>query len=124
MLAFGVALLLSGHNATLTSTLTGQFVLEYLLPRRLSPLLRGLLLRTLSLVPALLALFLWGNENVSALLVLSQVILSLQLPFVLLPMLYFLYKVPEASPSSLSLALTYSVSFIIVGLNLYLLVKL
>ncbi|MCX7606175.1 MAG: Nramp family divalent metal transporter [Bacteroidia bacterium] len=124
MAAFGVALLLSGHNATLTSTLTGQIVLEYLLPRRLSPTLRSLALRTLSLLPALLALSLWGEKHVSDLLVLSQVILSLQLPFVLLPMLYFLHKVPQASPSRLALILTYVISISLIALNSYLFVTL
>lgn len=124
MVAFGIALLLSGHNATLTSTLTGQYVLEYLLPRRLSPTLRSLALRTLSLLPALIALTVWGETHVSDLLILSQVILSLQLPFVLLPMLYFLWKLPQARPHPVALTLTYGISLCITGLNLYLLTTL
>ena len=124
MIAFGVALLLSSHNATLTSTLTGQIVLEYLLPQRLSPTLRALVLRSASLLPALLALILWGEEQVSALLVLSQVILSLQLPFVLLPMLYFLWRVPAAVPNRPVLWLTYGISLSVTLLNFYLLATL
>lgn len=124
MIAFGIALLLSSHNATLTSTLTGQIVLEYLLPQRLSPTWRALLLRSASLLPALLALLLWGESQVSALLVLSQVLLSLQLPFVLLPMLYFLRRVPEAVPNRPTLWLTYGISLGVTLLNLYLLTTL
>lgn len=120
-LAFGIALLFSGHNATLTSTLTGQIVLEYLLPQRLSAFWRGLLVRSLSLLPALLALFLWGAEHLSDMLVLSQVILSLQLPFVLLPMLYFLRKVRHAIPTQTAYLLTWLISLVITGLSVLLL---
>ncbi|GIV25786.1 MAG: divalent metal cation transporter MntH 2 [Bacteroidia bacterium] len=123
-IAFGVALLLSGHNATLTSTLTGQFVLGYLLPRRISPALRAFLLRSASLLPALLVLLLWGESEVGPLLVLSQVVLSLQLPFVLGPMLYFLFRLPEAQTGRLSLSLAYAISLLITGLNLYLIWRL
>lgn len=119
-LAFGVALLFSGHNATLTSTLTGQIVLEYLLPHRLSAFWRGLLVRSLSLLPALLALIFWGAEHLSDMLVLSQVLLSLQLPFVLLPMLYFLRRVREAHPGPIAYTLTWVISMMVTGLNLVL----
>lgn len=120
-LAFGVALLLSGHNATLTSTLTGQIVLEYLLPQRLSAFWRGLLLRSMSLLPALVSLFIWGAEYLSDMLVLSQVILSLQLPFVLLPMLYFLRRVHHAAPTGIAYLLTWVISLVITGLSVLLL---
>ncbi len=123
-IAFGIALLLSGHNATLTSTLTGQFVLGYLLPQRIAPQLRAFLLRTSSLLPALLVLLLWGEKEVGALLVLSQVVLSLQLPFVLGPMLYFLFRLPEAQTGRVSLSLAYAISLLITGLNLYLIWRL
>lgn len=120
-IAFGIALLLSGHNATLTSTLTGQIVLEYLLPQQFSAFWRGLLLRTLSLLPALSALFLWGEAHLSDMLVLSQVFLSLQLPFVLLPMLYFLLRIRQASLGIWGEGATWAISLTVVGLNLFLL---
>ncbi|MCS7161993.1 MAG: Nramp family divalent metal transporter [Bacteroidia bacterium] len=123
-IAFGIALLLSGHNATLTTTLTGQIVLEYLLPRTFSPHARSFLLRISSLLPALIAILVWGETHLSDILVFSQVLLSLQLPFVLLPMLYFLHKIPQAQWSGGLSLLTYVISFSIVGLNLYLLLRL
>ncbi|MCX8112664.1 MAG: Nramp family divalent metal transporter [Bacteroidia bacterium] len=120
-LAFAVALLLAGHNATLTSTLTGQLILEYLLPSRLSAFWRGLLLRSVSLLPALLALLIWGSEHLSDMLVLSQVFLSLQLPFVLIPMLYFLSRIRAASFGRIGHTLVWLISLTIVTLNIFLL---
>jgi manganese transport protein len=121
---FGMALLFSGHNATLTSTLAGQVVLEHLLPKRLSTLWRGLLLRTAAIFPALLALLYWGQAHLNALLVWSQVILSLQLPFVLMPMLIFLRKCPAVQISPWTYGLTASLSFLILSLNFLLLWQL
>ncbi|MCS7189164.1 MAG: Nramp family divalent metal transporter [Bacteroidia bacterium] len=124
MIAFGIALLLSGHNATLTTTLTGQYILEYLLPHGISSFWRSFILRSLALIPAFLGIAFWGEEHLSALFVLSQVILSLQLPFVLLPMLYFLRKLPEKRPSKMSYAITFLISLLITSLNFYLLTTL
>ncbi|MCS7297810.1 MAG: Nramp family divalent metal transporter [Bacteroidia bacterium] len=121
--AFAIALLFSGHNATLTTTLTGQIVLGYLLPTQISAFWRGLLLRSLSLFPALAALFLWGERHLSAMLVFSQVFLSLQLPFVLLPMLYFFVKVKRAAFGHVGQGLTWLISLTVVALNLYLLLS-
>lgn len=119
--AFAVALLFAGHNATLTSTLTGQLVLEYLLPQRLSSFWRGLLVRSLSLVPALLALTFWGKAHISEMLVLSQVLLSLQLPFVLAPMLYFFHHIRSAAFGPVGHLLVWAISLIVIGLNIFLL---
>lgn len=123
-IAFGVALLLSGHNATLTSTLAGQIVLEHLLPRRLSPEWRAFLLRSTAIVPATLALLVWGQSHLNDLLVWSQVILSLQLPFVLIPMLFFMRKLPGIGISWWTYGLTTTISLVIVGLNFLLLSQL
>jgi len=116
-MAFGVALLLSGHNATLTSTLAGQIVLEHLLPRKISPAWRAFLLRSTAIVPATLALLVWGPSHLNDLLVWSQVILSLQLPFVLFPMLFFMRKLPDISISWWTYGFTTAISLAIVGLN-------
>ncbi len=122
--AFGVALLLSGHNATLTSTLAGQIVLEHLLPRRLSSVWRAFLLRSTAIVPATLALLVWGQSRLNDLLIWSQVILSLQLPFVLIPMLFFMRKLPGVGISWWTYGLTTTISLVIVGLNFLLLSQL
>ena len=120
-IAFGVALLLAGHNATLTSTLSGQIVLEHLLPQRLSPTWRALLVRSAAIVPATLALLIWGQNRLNDLLVWSQVVLSLQLPFVLLPMLFILRKLPAAGIGQWTYGLTATISLVIIFLNLLLL---
>ncbi|MEN3041284.1 MAG: Nramp family divalent metal transporter [Bacteroidia bacterium] len=122
--AFGIALLLSGHNATITSTLTGQVVLEYLLPKRLHPTWRAVLLRSLSLVPAFIALMVWGAPYISDMLVLSQVFLSLQLPFVLIPMLYFTWRIKEAQLALPWQIATWVISLAVVGLNIFMILSI
>ena len=86
---FAVALLLSGQNATLTGTLAGQIVMEGFLNLRLRPWLRRLITRLLAIVPAIVVTVLYGEHGTGALLILSQVILSLQLPFAVFPLVMF-----------------------------------
>jgi manganese transport protein len=86
---FAVALLFSGQNATLTGTLAGQIVMEGFLNVRLRPWLRRLITRLIAIVPALLTVYFYGARGTGALLILSQVILSLQLPFAVFPLVLF-----------------------------------
>ena len=86
---FAVALLLSGQNATLTGTLAGQIVMEGFLNLRLRPWLRRLITRLVAIVPAIVVIMLYGERGAGALLILSQVILSLQLPFAVFPLVTF-----------------------------------
>ena len=86
---FAVALLASGQNSTLTGTLSGQIVMEGFLRIRLSPWLRRLVTRLIAVIPAIIVTALYGSSGVAALLVLSQVILSLQLPFAIVPLVRF-----------------------------------
>jgi manganese transport protein len=86
---FAVALLASGQNSTITGTMAGQIVMEGFLRIRLDPWLRRLLTRGLAIVPAALVSILCGDKGVSQLLVLSQVVLSLQLPFAVIPLIRF-----------------------------------
>ena len=86
---FGVALLACGLNSTVTATLAGQIVMEGFLRFRLPPVLRRLLTRLVAIIPAIIATWLHGEEGASQLLVLSQVVLSLQLPFAVIPLLLF-----------------------------------
>jgi manganese transport protein len=83
---FAVALLASGQNATLTATLAGQVVMEGFLNLRMSAWKRRLLTRGLAIVPAVLVAWWFGVSGTAQLLVLSQVVLSLQLPFALVPL--------------------------------------
>ncbi len=86
---FAVALLASGQNSTLTGTLAGQIVMEGFLSIRLRPWLRRLITRALAIVPAAIVAGLYGESGAAKLLVFSQVILSLQLPFAVIPLVLF-----------------------------------
>src|SRR5271168_76090 len=86
---FAVALLASGQNSTLTGTLAGQIVMEGFLRFRMRPWLRRLITRLAAVVPAALVIGLMGPNRVTSLLILSQVILSLQLPFAVVPLVQF-----------------------------------
>jgi manganese transport protein len=86
---FAVALLASGQNSTLTGTLAGQIVMEGFLNIRLRPWLRRLITRLIAIVPAIICLAVLGEGAEDKLLVLSQVVLSMQLPFAVIPLVLF-----------------------------------
>lgn len=87
--AFAVALLAAGQSSTLTGTLAGQIVMEGFVNFKMRPFLRRLLTRMLALIPAVIVLSSVGEGGTYALLLLSQVILSLQLPFAIIPLIHF-----------------------------------
>jgi len=86
---FAVALLCSGQNSTITATLAGQVVMEGFLGLKLTPWVRRLLTRGLAIVPAVLVATSYGDKGIAQLLLFSQVILSLQLPFAIVPLVHF-----------------------------------
>jgi len=86
---FAVALLASGQSSTITGTLAGQVVMEGFMHWRIKPWLRRLITRTLAILPAILIVGLRGSSSVTDLLTLSQVVLALQLPFAMFPLLHF-----------------------------------
>jgi manganese transport protein len=86
---FALALLASGQNSTLTGTLAGQVVMEGFLNIRLRPWLRRLITRGLAIVPAIVVTAFWGERGTANLLVLSQVVLSMQLSFAVVPLVLF-----------------------------------
>jgi manganese transport protein len=86
---FAVALLLCGLNATVTATLAGQVVMEGFLGIRLPPVLRRLITRGVAIIPAVIVTAMLGESGTARLLILSQVILSLQLPFAVIPLMLF-----------------------------------
>ena len=86
---FGVALLCSGQSSTITGTLAGQIVMEGFLDIRVRPWLRRLLTRALAVIPAALVVWYHGAEGTYSLILLSQVILSAQLPFAIIPLIHF-----------------------------------
>lgn len=86
---FAVALIASGQSSTITGTLAGQIIMEGYLSLRINPLLRRLITRLVAIIPALVVIIIYGEQNVDALLILSQVILSLQLGFAIIPLIHF-----------------------------------
>ncbi len=84
---FGVALIAAGQSSTLTGTLAGQIVMEGFLQLRIRPFIRRLVTRLIAIIPAIVVISLKGDEGSYDLLILSQVILSLQLPFAILPLI-------------------------------------
>jgi manganese transport protein len=86
---FAVALLASGQSSTITGTLAGQVVMEGFMQWRLAPWIRRLITRTLAILPAIIIVGVRGAGSVNDLLVLSQVVLALQLPFAMFPLLHF-----------------------------------
>ncbi|WP_419787082.1 Nramp family divalent metal transporter [Pseudodesulfovibrio sp.] len=88
-IAFGLALLAAGQSSTLTGTLAGQIVMEGFVKIRLRPVLRRLITRSIALIPAVVVIAVSGDKGTYQLLILSQVILSLQLPFAVVPLVHF-----------------------------------
>ncbi|MBI2729312.1 MAG: Nramp family divalent metal transporter [Sphingobacteriales bacterium] len=86
---FAVALIAAGQSSTVTGTLAGQIVMEGYLQLRINPWVRRLLTRLLAIIPAVLVITIYGEHKVDALLVLSQVILSMQLGFAIIPLIHF-----------------------------------
>ena len=121
---FGVALLASGLNSTVTATLAGQIVMEGFLHLKLKPWVQRLITRGLAIVPVLIVTILYGDEGTAKLLVLSQVILSMQLPFAIVPLVQFVSnkKTMGSFVISRGLAgLAWAIALLIIGLNLKLL---
>ncbi|HET7695801.1 MAG TPA: Nramp family divalent metal transporter [Vicinamibacterales bacterium] len=121
---FAVALLFSGQNATLTGTLAGQIVMEGFLNIRLRPWLRRLVTRLIAIIPALITVYLYGERGTGQLLILSQVILSLQLPFAVFPLVMFTgdrRKMGELVAPKWMLVLAWPVAVLIAALNAWLL---
>lgn len=121
---FALALLASGQNSTLTGTIAGQIVMEGFIGWRIPPWARRLISRSLALLPALVVTWLYGEKGSGDLLVLSQVILSLQLPFAIVPLVQFTSdrsKMGEQVNAPWARALGWGIAATIIGLNLYLL---
>jgi manganese transport protein len=121
---FAVALLASGQNSTLTGTLAGQIVMEGFLDLKMKPWLRRLITSLIAVVPALIVSLIYGEKGTGQLLVLSQVILSLQLSFAVVPLVLF-----TSSPAKMGVFVNrpwvkttaWTVTGIIIGLNVFLL---
>lgn len=123
---FAVALLASGQSSTLTATLAGQIVMEGFLQLHLSPWLRRLITRLTAVIPALICILLFGEKSTGSLLVFSQVVLSLQLPFAVFPLVMFTSDrrlMGEFVNSWWLQLLAWVTAIIIAGLNVWLLLQ-
>ena len=123
---FAFALLASGQNSTLTGTLAGQIVMEGFLNIRIRPWLRRLITRLIAIVPAAITAIWFGASGTAQLLILSQVILSLQLSFAVFPLVNFTSdkaKMGEFVNPGWVKALAYTVAVVIASLNVWLLVQ-
>jgi manganese transport protein len=121
---FALALLFSGQNATITGTLSGQIVMEGFLSIRMRPWLRRLVTRLIAIVPALIVIGMYGEQGTGPLLILSQVILSLQLPFAVFPLVMFTADRAKMGRFVTPLwmrALAWPVALVIAALNVWLL---
>jgi len=122
-LLFAVALIASGQSSTLTGTLAGQIVMEGFLRIRIRPWVRRLITRLLAIVPAVIVIALKGEGASYELLILSQVILSLQLPFAVIPLIQFTNDKSRMGSFANKVwvkVLAWSTAAIIVGLNAWL----
>jgi len=117
---FACALLASGQNSTLTGTLAGQIVMEGFLDIRLKPWLRRLITRSIAIIPAALVIGIAGESKVTSLLILSQVVLSFQLPFAVIPLIQFTgnrAKMGEFTNSPLTTVIAWIVAAAILFFN-------
>ncbi len=124
---FALALLASGQNSTVTGTLAGQIVMEGFLNIRIRPWLRRLITRLIAIVPAALTAIFFGEHGTAQLLILSQVLLSVQLSFAVFPLVRFTSeraKMGEFVNPVWLKASAYAVAFTIAALNAYLLVRI
>jgi len=123
---FAVALLASGQNSSITGTLAGQVVMEGFIHLKVSPWLRRLITRSLAIIPTIIVVAVNGEQGTEKLLILSQVILSLQLSFAVVPLVIFTgsrKQMGEFVNSRVLQVVAWSTAVVIAGLNAWLLVQ-
>jgi manganese transport protein len=123
---FALALLASGQNSTLTGTLAGQIIMEGFIHLRVKPWLRRLITRMIAIIPTVIITALRGESGTAQLLILSQVILSLQLSFAVFPLVMFTsdkLKMGEFVNSAITKTLAWTAAIVIASLNAWLLVQ-
>ncbi|MHA4807671.1 Nramp family divalent metal transporter [Flavitalea flava] len=118
---FAIALIAAGQSSTITGTLAGQIIMEGYLQLRINPMMRRLLTRLLAIIPAVAVILISGEEKVDSLLILSQVILSVQLGFAVIPLIHFVSDKTTMGDFSISpfiKALSWMVASLLVYLNI------
>jgi manganese transport protein len=124
---FGVALVCSGLSASVTGTLAGQIVMEGFLDIRISPAARAIVTRAIAIVPAVVVTAWYGSSGANSLLVFSQVVLSLQLPFAIVPLLVFTTRRANLGTFSFGRSMStllWAAAAVVVALNVWLLARL
>lgn len=118
---FAIALIAAGQSSTVTGTLAGQIVMEGYLRLRINPLVRRLITRLLAIVPAVLVILIMGEQEVDAMLVFSQVLLSMQLAFAVIPLIHFVSdrkRMGAFAIKPLTKTFAWIIAAIIIALNL------
>ena len=116
---FAIALIAAGQSSTITGTLAGQIVMEGYLSLRINPWVRRLITRLLAIIPALIVIIIYGDKQVDDLLILSQVILSLQLGFAIIPLIHFVSDKTKMGSFAIK-PLTKFIAWLIAAVLLYL----
>ena len=122
---FAVALIAAGQSSTITGTLAGQIVMEGYLSLRINPWLRRLITRLLAIIPTLIVIIIYGDKQIDALLILSQVILSLQLGFAIIPLIHFVSdktKMGKFAIKTITKILAWIVAGVLLWLNVQMLI--
>ncbi len=122
-LLFAIALICAGQSSTVTGTLAGQIVMEGYLRLRISPWIRRLITRLIAIIPAVIVILIYGDEKLDDLLVLSQVVLSMQLGFAIIPLIHFVSDKTLMGQFAIKLP-TKILSWIVAGILVFLNVKL
>ncbi len=125
-IVFALALLASGQNATITGTLAGQIIMEGFIQLRIKPWIRRLITRLMAVIPAVFVIILYGEMGVGKLLILSQVVLSLQLSFAVFPLVMFTSNKQKMGPfvnHRILKYLSFFIAFLIAGLNVWLVIQ-
>ena len=123
---FAIALIASGQSSTLTGTLAGQIVMEGYLNLRIKPWIRRIITRMVAIIPAVITISIMGEESVGKLLILSQVILSLQLGFAVIPLIHFVSdkaKMGEFAIGRVTRTIAWLIAGVIVTLNVKLVIS-
>ncbi|MGN6531491.1 MAG: Nramp family divalent metal transporter [Ginsengibacter sp.] len=123
---FAIALIAAGQSSTVTGTLAGQIVMEGYLSLRINPWVRRLITRLIAIIPTVIVILIYGDEEVDALLIFSQVILSLQLGFAVIPLIHFVSdksKMGEFVINPVTKIFAWAIAGVLVYLNFKMLVN-
>ncbi len=122
---FAVALIAAGQSSTITGTLAGQIIMEGYLRLRINPIARRLITRIIAIIPVIIVILIYGEKEVNALLILSQVLLSLQLGFAIIPLIHFVSdksKMGKFAINSVTKLLAWLIAFVLIYLNFKMLI--